>query len=90
MTIIGPVDASPVAVSVKSVADAVPPPALLTVFSKPSFAAINGVNVLAIVQVMVLPASAPVIVNLLPTNVPPPLQLNPLDVYPSGPVSVSA
>jgi len=76
----------PVAVKMKSVAEAVPP---LTVLRNSSFAAAKGVNVLVMVAVMVLPASASVIVNLLPTKVPPPVTVNPLVVYPSGPVSVS-
>jgi hypothetical protein len=47
-----------------------------------------GIKVLVIVQVIVLPESAAPIVNWLPVNEPPPLQLNPA-VYPAGPVSVS-
>src|SRR5687768_13361561 len=85
VTTVGPVDGSPVAVRVKSVFNAAPP---LTVFVRASRAAINGVNVFMIVQVMVRPASADVIVNRLPTKVPPPVQVKPLVVYPTGPVSV--
>ena len=60
LTSVGPVEGSPVAVRVNAVFGSVPP---LTVFTRPSCAAIKGVNALAIVQVMVLPASAEVIVN---------------------------
>lgn len=61
-------------------------PVPVPVFDIPKTTLPAGIHALAIVQVMVLPASALVIVRLSPASVPPPVQLY-TAVYPVGPIS---